>query len=150
MYDVLAWVTLFSFVSLTIAWVKMLWYHWVKFSAGGLLFPEDITRLVVSFTALTWFIRYIYYWNLQFLANVTYQISSLRHIRYSPILDILFRPFGFLPPNTFKLFGVTILQFLAYLMKVIPKRRRAYYIWYLRDKNLWGIQSKDNKVQCIC
>jgi hypothetical protein len=32
--------------------------------------PEDIFRPVVSASALTWFIIYIYYWNLQFLNNV--------------------------------------------------------------------------------
>ena len=31
------------------------------------LVPEGIIRPVVSVSALTWFIRYIYYWNLQFL-----------------------------------------------------------------------------------
>jgi hypothetical protein len=32
--------------------------------------PEDIIHPVVRVSALTWFIRYIYYWNLQFLNNV--------------------------------------------------------------------------------
>jgi hypothetical protein len=35
-----------------------------------LLVPEGIIHPVVSAKALTWFIRYIYYWNLQFLNNV--------------------------------------------------------------------------------
>jgi len=43
------------------------YYHWVDTSAGGLLDPEDIISPVVIVLALTWFIRYIYYWNLQFL-----------------------------------------------------------------------------------
>jgi hypothetical protein len=30
-------------------------------SAGGLLIPEGVIRPVVSVSALTWFIRYIYY-----------------------------------------------------------------------------------------
>ena len=46
------------------------YYHWVDISASGLLFPEGIIRPVVSVSALTWVIRYIYYWNLQFLNNV--------------------------------------------------------------------------------
>jgi hypothetical protein len=46
------------------------YYHWVDTSASGLLFPEGIIRPVVSVSALTWVIRYIYYWNLQFLNNV--------------------------------------------------------------------------------
>ena len=39
-------------------------------SAGGLLVAEGIIGPVVSVLALTWFIRYIYYWNLQFLNNI--------------------------------------------------------------------------------
>jgi hypothetical protein len=37
---------------------------------GGVYVAEGITRPVVSVSALTWFHRYIYYWNLQFLNNV--------------------------------------------------------------------------------
>jgi hypothetical protein len=46
------------------------YYHWVDTSAGGLLVPEAIIHPVANASALTWFIRYIYYWNLQFLNNV--------------------------------------------------------------------------------
>jgi hypothetical protein len=46
------------------------WLYWVDTSAGGLLVPNGIIRSVVSASALTRFIRYIYYWNLQFLNNV--------------------------------------------------------------------------------
>ena len=42
--------------------------YWVDTVAGELLVPEAIIHPVVS--ALTWFIRYVYYWNLQFLNNV--------------------------------------------------------------------------------
>ena len=45
-------------------------YHWVDTSAGGLLVLEGIIRPVISASALTWFIKYIYYRNLQFLYNV--------------------------------------------------------------------------------
>ena len=45
-------------------------YDWINTSAGGVLVPESIIRPVVSASALTWFIRYIYFWNLQFLHNV--------------------------------------------------------------------------------
>jgi len=38
-------------------------------TAGGLLVPEGIIHPVVSASARTWFIRYIYYWNLQFSNN---------------------------------------------------------------------------------
>jgi hypothetical protein len=48
------------------------YYQWVDTSAGGLLVPEGIVRPwpVASVSALTWFIIYIYYSNLQFLNNV--------------------------------------------------------------------------------
>jgi hypothetical protein len=34
--------------------------------------PDGIIRPVVSVSAMTWFIRYIYYWNLQILDNVIF------------------------------------------------------------------------------
>jgi hypothetical protein len=37
--------------------------------AGGLLIPESIIRPVDSVSALKLLIRYIYFWNLQFLNN---------------------------------------------------------------------------------
>ena len=42
-------------------YLRLYYYHWVDTSSGGLLVPEGITRPVVSASALTWFIRYIYY-----------------------------------------------------------------------------------------
>jgi hypothetical protein len=45
------------------------YYHWVDTSAGGLLVPEGIIRPVVSASALSWFNKYMCYWNLQFLNN---------------------------------------------------------------------------------
>jgi hypothetical protein len=41
-----------------------------KKNSGGLLVSEIIICPVVSVSALTWFIRYMYHWNLQFLNNV--------------------------------------------------------------------------------
>jgi hypothetical protein len=38
-------------------------------SPGGLLVPDGISHQLVSIPSLTSFIRYIYYWNLQFLNN---------------------------------------------------------------------------------
>jgi hypothetical protein len=60
---------------------KRLWYilcpiwdsyynRWVDTTVGGLLVPGGIIRPVVSVSTLTWFIRYIYNRNLQFLNNV--------------------------------------------------------------------------------
>ena len=54
----------------TLWYLRFYYYHWVHTSAGGLLVPDGIIRPVVSASALTWFIRYIYYWNLEFLNNV--------------------------------------------------------------------------------
>ena len=47
-----------------------MYYNWVDTSVGGLLVTDGIIRPVVSASALTWFIRCIYYWHLQFLNNV--------------------------------------------------------------------------------
>jgi len=46
------------------------YFHWVDTSARGLFVYEGVIRQMVSASALTWFIRYISYWNLQFLNNV--------------------------------------------------------------------------------
>ena len=45
-------------------------YHWVDTSVSGLLVPGGIIYSVVWASPRTWFIRYIYYWNLLFLNNV--------------------------------------------------------------------------------
>jgi len=44
-------------------YLRFYYYHWVDTSVVGLLVPEgtSIIRPVVSASALTWFIRYIYY-----------------------------------------------------------------------------------------
>ena len=42
-----------------------------------------------------------------------------------PILAILIRPFGFIAPKHFKLFGFPIFQFWACLIKVISETRCA-------------------------
>ena len=55
-------------------------HHWVDTSAGGLLVPESIILLVVSASALTWFIRYIHYCNLQFRNHAIFiQTKVLLH-----------------------------------------------------------------------
>ena len=46
------------------------YYHWVDTSASGLLVPDGVIRPVVSAEKLTWFTRYIHYWNWQFLVKV--------------------------------------------------------------------------------
>ena len=47
--------------------------------AGELLVHEGIIHPVVSASALTWFIRYIYYWILQFLNNVIIIKTKVLH-----------------------------------------------------------------------
>ena len=51
-------------------YVRFYYYHWFDTSAGELLVTEGIIRPVVNASALKWFIRSIYYWNVQFLNNV--------------------------------------------------------------------------------
>jgi len=80
-------------------------YHWVDTSDGGLLVPEEIIHPVVSVSVLTWFIRYIYYWNLQFLNNVII-LKKYGFLPQATLADIgLFRPLLKILTNTFKSFG---------------------------------------------
>jgi hypothetical protein len=44
--------------------------QWVETTTGGLVILEDIIQPIVSASTLTWFIRYIYVWKLQFLDHV--------------------------------------------------------------------------------
>jgi len=47
------------------------YYHFVNTSAGGLVvIPDGIIRPVVSVSALSWLLRYMHYWNLNFLNKV--------------------------------------------------------------------------------
>ena len=88
-------------------------YDWVNTSAGGVLVPEGIIRPVVSASALTWFIRYIYYWNCQFLNNVIINKTKvLLSQAYLTLADLLF--------------GFPIFRFWPYLLKVIPETRCAH------------------------
>jgi len=48
-------------------YLRLYYYHWVDTSAGELLVADGINRPIVSMSAPTGFIRYICYWNLQFL-----------------------------------------------------------------------------------
>jgi hypothetical protein len=53
--------------------------------------------------------------------SIKLSFSFLRHRWSSPILSILFRPFGFIAPK--KLFGFPIFWHWAFLMKFIPVTR---------------------------
>jgi hypothetical protein len=66
---------------------------------------------------MTWFIRYIFCQNLQFLNHaIIIKTKVLLHqVRWTKsILSILFKSFGFLAPKNFQIFWLW-----AYLMKVI-------------------------------
>ena len=58
-----------------------------RYLCGGLLVPQGIIRPVVSASALTWFIRYIYFWKLQFLNNVIIYKSKVILPQSYVILD---------------------------------------------------------------
>ena len=64
---------------------------------------EGIICPVVNVSSQSWFNRYIYYWNVQFL-NI--KIISLRHIWPWPCLAILIRSCCFLIPNDVILFDI--------------------------------------------
>ena len=84
-------------------YLRFYYYHWVDTSDDGLLVHEGIICPVVSASALKWLIRYIYYWNLQFLNNVTLmEIKVLFPHAYMTLAD-----FGY-PISIFKLFGFVI------------------------------------------
>jgi len=70
-------------------YLRYYYYHWVDTSDCGLLVPEIIVHSVVSVSALTWLIRYIYYWNLQFLytCNVIINKPKLPLQAYVTVAD---------------------------------------------------------------
>jgi hypothetical protein len=53
---------------------------------------EDL-RLVVCVSALVWFIRYIHFWNLQFLNNVNYYHLSIAPSRQAIISWLVYSSF---------------------------------------------------------
>ena len=64
---------------LYICYLRFYYYHCMDTSVGDLLVPEGIICPVGSASALTWFITYIYYWNLQFLNNVIINKGNAKH-----------------------------------------------------------------------
>ena len=67
-----------------------------------------------------------------FYLRFTLKLSSLRHMWPSPILAILFSPFGFIGPKTLNHLSFQSLNFEHTWWKVIPETHRAHKIWYLR------------------
>jgi hypothetical protein len=71
-------------------WYQHLYcYQRVDTSAGGLLVPEGIILPVVGVSAVTLFIIYIYYWNVQFLNNVIFIKTKVLHIYVFIVVAIL-------------------------------------------------------------
>ena len=54
---------------------------------GSIPLLAGITRPVVSASALTWFIIYFYYWNLQFLNNVIINKTKVLLLQAYATLD---------------------------------------------------------------
>ena len=82
------------------------YYHWVDTSAGGILIIDGIILPVVSASELTWFIRYIYYWNLHLRNNVIINITKvLFQNDLSRFWLTCFMPFGFIAPKTLNYFA---------------------------------------------
>ena len=80
----------------------------------------------MSFSALTWFSRYIYHWNLHFLNNVIIiktKILLPHAFDRSQLWLFCLGIFALLLPINFK---SNFFRFLAYLMKVIPKTLRTH------------------------
>ena len=117
-------------------------YYLVNTSVGGLL----ILPRVVSASTLTWFIRYIYYWNLQFLNNVHYQdygqsasgIGNCSQFWLSCLVPLVY----FLSKNI-KLLGFQIIFiFYCEMVKIFTEREnyniRKCCCWYIWFKNLYA------------
>ena len=106
----------------------------VDTSAREILVSDGIIVPVVSASALTRFIIYIYvcinYLNLQFLNNVVIDKTKVLLPHVSVTLADSGYPvqaLWFYSSQHPKLFGFPICRFWAYLMKVIPETRRAHY-----------------------
>jgi len=66
-------------------------YQVVDTSAGGVLVMEGIIRPVVKTLSLPWFIKYIYYWNWQFLNNVIINKTKV----LLPQVQVILADFGY-------------------------------------------------------
>jgi hypothetical protein len=112
------------------------WWTISPRSYRGLLVPEVIIRPVVSVLALTSFIRYIWYWNLEFLNNViiikTKVLLPQAWVTLAKCVRSSLGPLVYLLRNFLILFGFPDFRLWEYLMKVIPETRHAHWIWYLR------------------
>jgi hypothetical protein len=79
-------------------------------------------------------IKYIYYYNVQFLNNVTIIKTKVLIPRaYVTLADFCYSVLVLLFPNTVKLFGFPIFRYYTYLRKGIPECLGA-----LRPKGLTG------------
>ena len=109
---------------------------------GGLLVPEGIIRSVVGASALTWFIRYIYYWNLQFLNNV---IINKTEVLLPQIGDLISRfclsrldPLVLLLPITLNYLAFQSFDFQCTWWRLFQKRvmrtKFDIYVFIIRQK----------------
>jgi hypothetical protein len=87
--------------------------YWWTISPQGCHLPSS------QCSAMTWFIRYIYYWNLKFLNNVIINQTKFL-LPQTYVTWACLGPLILLLPKL-KLFGFPIFQFWVCLMKVIPE-----------------------------
>jgi hypothetical protein len=124
---------------ITVSFVPKVYWILNKRIISFLLFRKWIDlQLVYQSSTLTWFIRYIYYWNLQFLNN------ALGHSGPWPISAILFRPLGFIASKTLNYLAFQSFNFEHTWWRLFQKRvvhtkldtlyLRFYYSW---NKTLW-------------
>jgi hypothetical protein len=101
---------------------KFYYYRWVDTSAGGYLVLGSIIRPVVTVSVLSWFIRYICSWGLQFLniviimkAKVLFPQAwmTLRQLWLSCLCHLVY-----LLHKSLELFVYPIFWLWAYLMKI--------------------------------
>jgi hypothetical protein len=85
-------------------YLRFYYYHCVDTTAGTLLVPEGIIHPVVSVSALTWFIGYIYHWKLRFLKNVII-INTQVLLPLVIFVDLACcMPLGLLAPKDFSIY----------------------------------------------
>ena len=109
--------------------------HWVDTSAGGLFVTEGIINPVFSASVLTWAIRYIDAWNVQFLNSVIIikaNVLPLGHWWPQQTGPSWLCPLVYMLPKTITLFSFPVCLLCVYMMKAIPEMRCEHQIRYLR------------------
>ena len=83
---------------------------------------------VVSVSALTWFIRYIYYWNLQFLNNVIIHKIKVFLSHY-----LTFQPLEF-EPTWLRLFKKRVVETFQFKIYVVYNSSKSNIAPYAKEK----------------